>query len=87
MKPSLADLTQHHVAHVAEICAREAGTTVEAMFSDSRRRRDSTARAAFFTKLHGTSGWTVRRLAEFTGRNEWAVHSAIFHSPRERAAT
>jgi len=86
VKPTFQDLTRHHVAHVAETCAKEAGTSVEAMFSTSRRRPDSTARAAFFGKLHGSNGWTVRRLAEFTGRNEWAVHSAIFHSPRARSA-
>jgi hypothetical protein len=86
MKPSFADLERRELLEFAERCARDAGTTLESMFSESKRRCDARARTLFFSALHGSNGWTVKRLAEFTGRNEHAIHSAIYQAPRSRVA-
>ena len=60
--------------------AAEFGTDASRVLSKSRKRRDCAARALLFNELHDRLGWSIRKIAEETGHNRWAVHSAVFHS-------
>jgi hypothetical protein len=81
MTPTLAQLDARDLTHLVLMCRNEAGTThlLEDMLGPCRCRPCSSGRAKFYNALRHSYGWSVRAIAEFTGRSVSAVHSAVYH--------
>lgn len=80
MTPSVETLNARDLWHLAHACRTEASAhELELMFGACRCRGCARGRAKFYNALRHSFGWSVRLIADFTGRTVSAVHAAVYH--------
>lgn len=82
MTPSLDALRRRDLEELAMRCAREAGTTLEDMFSTSKARGPTDGRRRFVRVLVEEHGWTMPRVGAFIGRDPSTIHYLLFGRKR-----